>query len=206
MNIYGPIIQGFGLSIGLIIAIGAQNSFVLRQGLLRKHVFVTALISSLGDVILILIGISGVGSIIADNKLLINIALWGGAIFLFYYGIRSLKSALTENTLSKDRNPEISTTQKQAVTAAFAFSLLNPHAILDTVVLIGSVSSQYLGINKMLFGIGASFASVVWFFGLAYGAVWLNPMMEKPQAEKILDIIIGVIMISIGYSLIEKAL
>ncbi len=197
-----PLIQGLGLGASLIIAIGAQNAFVLRQGLKRRHMFVTAGISALGDAALITVGIAGLGSIIAGSSALTMLATWGGALFLLYYGVRSFKSAINPESMTIEPNNQPGTTLYGSALAAVGFSLLNPHVYLDTVVLIGSVGAKYPGNARLLFGAGAVMASFIWFFGLAYGAAKLSPLFERPIVWRILDIIIGGVMWAIALSLI----
>lgn len=186
----------------MIIAIGAQNAFVLRQGLKRRHMFATAGVSSLGDAVLIVVGLAGLGTIIAGSTTLTRLATWGGATFLLYYGARSFKSAFTTSGLTVEENKQPSTTLYSSVLATVGFSLLNPHVYLDTVVLIGSVGAQYPGQERILFGVGAVAASFLWFFGLVYGAARLSPLFERPGVWRILDIFIGGVMWAIAASLI----
>lgn len=203
MNFNWPIyLKGVSLSAGLIIAIGAQNAFVLRQGIKRHHVFITALISSLGDVILISIGILGAGTLIAGNQNLRIIAEWGGAAFLFYYGLRSFLSSFQTQNDENHKFKEVKSA-KDAILSSLAFSFLNPHAILDTVVLIGGIGGQFREQERIWFGLGAASASMIWFFGLAYGAAWLTPIFQNPQTSKVLDRIIGLIMWGIAITLLN---
>jgi L-lysine exporter family protein LysE/ArgO len=197
-------IQGFGLGAGLIVAIGAQNAFVLRQGLKRQYVFITASICTLCDAILIALGVGGLGTIIASTPLLTAIATWGGAAFLLFYGFRSFRSALSAGKL--EASPEHVTTLRNTILAVMAFSLLNPHVYLDTVVLVGSIGAHYPANERIAFALGAMSASLTWFFGLAYGAAWLAPLFRHPLTWKILDCLIGCIMWTIAISLIRSAL
>lgn len=198
-------IQGFGLGAGLIVAIGAQNAFVLRQGLKRQYVFVTASICTLCDAILIALGVGGLGAIIASTPLLTAIATWGGVAFLLFYGFRSFRSALSAGKLEASTSSEHVTTLRNTILAVMAFSLLNPHVYLDTVVLVGSIGAHYPGNERVAFALGAMSASLTWFFGLAYGAAWLAPLFRHPLTWKILDCLIGCIMWTIAISLIRSA-
>ena len=194
--------QGFIFGIGLIIAIGSQNAFILRQGITRKFVFATALISSVADTILIYLGVGGLGSIISQNTILLLIAKWGGFIFLLLYGYQSFKKVFSvhnENTPLLENQP---TTLKTTILASLGFSLLNPHVYIDTVVLIGSLGAQYPIVDRPDFALGASIASFVWFFSLAFGATKLAPIFEKPIADRILNILIGIIMFSVAFGLV----
>ncbi len=199
------LLQGFGLGAGLIIAIGAQNAFVLRQGLERHHVFATAAICTLCDMTLIALGVGGMGSLVTRLPALAAAASWGGAVFLLLYGARSFRAAISPGALSTAGAadpPALGAT----LLAALGFSLLNPHVYLDTVVLIGSVGARFPPDQRVGFGAGAMLASTVWFFGLAYGAAQLAPLFRRPAAWRVLDVVIGVTMWAIAISLIRDAL
>ncbi len=196
-----PLMQGFGLGAGLIIAIGAQNAFVLRQGLTRSYVFITALICALCDAVLIALGVGGVGTLITRNPGLTTFARWGGAAFLFWYGARAFWSALKPSALDA-ADASHSASLRGTVLTVLALSLLNPHVYLDTVVLLGSIGGQYPADERLTFALGAMLASWCWFFGLAYGAAWLAPLFRRPVAWRILDAGIGCIMWAIAASLI----
>lgn len=196
------IVKGFFLSATLIIAIGAQNAFVLRQGLTRRHVFATALVCSLSDAFLISLGVAGAGAVFASSPLLTAIATWGGAIFLVVYGLRSFWSALRPNSLKAARGDSQPQTLRATILAALAFSYLNPHVYLDTVVLLGSIGANFPAVERPLFAIGAMSASFVWFFSLAYGAAWLAPLFRRPIVWQVLDVLIGLIMWAIAASLL----
>lgn len=196
-------LQGFGLSAGLIIAIGAQNAFVLRQGLKRRHVFATAFICALCDLTLIVLGVAGFGTLIAESDLLTQIATWGGAAFLFYYGFRSFRSALQPGTLNVETVSQRPTRLRETVLATLAISLLNPHVYLDTVVLLGSIGASYPADQRLWFALGAAATSMTWFFGLAYGAMWLTPLFQRPLAWRILDVLVGCVMWAIAISLLR---
>jgi L-lysine exporter family protein LysE/ArgO len=201
-----PLIQGYGLGASLIIAIGAQNAFVLRQGLKRQYVFVIAALCTLCDATLILLGVGGLGAIITALPVLTLVTTWGGALFLLVYGFRSFKAALQTEKLDVHAASKEPTRLRDVVLSVFAFSLLNPHAFLDTVVLIGSVGTHYPSSERLLFAFGAMLASLTWFFALAYGARWLAPLFRSPRAWKILDCFVGCVMWSIAAVLIWNAL
>lgn len=196
-----PFVEGWGTSSGLIISIGAQNAFVLKQGILRNYVFITALICSFIDATLISLGVGGFGAILTSNILLLSLARWGGAAFLAYYGFRSFRSALKTESLKLDRNAKPPNLKVTLITL-FALSLLNPHVYLDTVVLLGSIGAQFPGHERLYFALGAMLASFTWFFTLGYGARYLGPLFQKPIAWKILDFLIGCIMWAIALSLL----
>ena len=198
-----PLLQGFALGASLIVAIGAQNAFVLRQGLKRLHVFITAAICTLCDAVLIILGVGGLGTIIASNHTISLIATWGGAVFLLYYGLRSFRSAFfTKETLDAASSTTQVVRVRDTILAVLAFSLLNPHVYLDTVVLVGSIGAHYPLTQRLWFAVGATLASFTWFFGLAYGAAWLAPLFKRPLAWRILDALVGCIMWIIAGSLI----
>ena len=196
------LLKGFATGAGLIIAIGAQNAFVLSQGLLLRFRFSIALCCSLIDAVLIAAGVGGMGVLISGNPLFAKLAAWGGIIFLGAYGLRSFWSAIRPGTLDSDSRGVSSL--GAALSTALAISLLNPHVYLDTVVLLGSIAASESGSGRLWFAIGAMTASFVWFFSLAYGAAYLVPLFKKPQSWRILDASIGVVMWAIAASLFSK--
>lgn len=194
-------LEGCATGAGLIIAIGAQNAFVLKQGILKNHVFITALICSLIDAILISIGVGGFGALLATNVLLLSLAKWGGAVFLIYYGFRSFRAVFKSESLHLERGSE-RPGLKVTLLTALALSLLNPHVYLDTVVLLGSIGAQFSGSQRLFFALGAMTASFAWFFTMGYGARYLAPLFQRPIAWKILDFLIGCVMWTIAFSLV----
>lgn len=191
---------GFRLGLSLILAIGPQNALVLRQGLLRQHVFAVALFCAISDAILIVIGVGGF-SLAADALPWLPVLLrWGGVAFLLCYGARAIYSAIfSDAALRADRGRAASL---QAVIATMAaMTWLNPHVYLDTVVLLGSVSAQFPG-QERGFALGAVTASFVFFFSLAYGARLLAPLFARPLAWRFLDALVGLMMWSIALTLI----
>lgn len=199
-----PFLKGMGIGAGLIIAIGAQNAYVLTQGLRRNNQYLIAALCSLIDALLITIGVAGMGVLITSNPLLLDLAVWGGALFLFVYGFRAFRSALNPAGLmaEQDRGPD---TLIKAVLTTLAVSLLNPHIYLDTVVLLGSIGGQYPAETRIWFGLGAVVSSFVWFFSLSLGAQWLAPLFRRPKAWRILDSFIGIVMWVIAISLVIQA-
>lgn len=198
--IYGSALEGFLLGGGLIVAIGAQNAFILRQGLLRQHVFVLCLIASATDALLIFAGIAGVGKLVQVNPSLLFVVTLGGAVFLAVYSFMAARRALNPAALkAADRGAG---TLSKAIAVLLAFTFLNPHVYLDTVLLVGGVSAQYRGPEKTLFAVGAMTASFVWFFCLGYGARWLTPLFENPRAWQVLDAIIAIVMALLSISLL----
>lgn len=198
--------QGLGLGGGLIVAIGAQNAYVLRQGLRREFALSVATVCFLCDVGLIAAGAGGFGSLVAAFPALTTIAAWGGAAFLAWYGLRALRSALRPGALEADGGPARIGSRGRAVMTALALSLLNPHVYLDTVVLIGGIAGQYALPERPWFAAGAMSASLLWFYGLVVGARWLAPLFRKPAAWRILDLVIAAVMWSIALSLVRTAL
>jgi L-lysine exporter family protein LysE/ArgO len=193
MELITPILQGFLLGMGLIIAIGAQNAFVLRQGLMRQHVFAVALVCATCDSSLILVGVTGIGGLIATSGTFMVATTWGGVLFLGYYGLRSFRSALRPGSLGA-ANGVGQLTLRATVLSALSFSLLNPHVYLDTLVLVGSVGGHYPADLRPLFALGAMAASTIWFFGLSYGAGLLTPYFSRPATWRVLDMFVGCVM------------
>jgi L-lysine exporter family protein LysE/ArgO len=196
--------KGFGVGAGLIVAIGAQNAFVLSQGIRRNHEIVIPLTCSICDSILITLGICGVGSMVASNPGLAKVTAWGGALFLFWYGLNALRSAMRPGSLQA--NKQVSGTLKATIAATLGLTLLNPHVYLDTMVLIGTIGSQFMGEERRLFAMGAILASFVWFFGLSMGGRVLAPLFQRPMAWRILDSLVGITMWSIAASLVAQTL
>jgi L-lysine exporter family protein LysE/ArgO len=192
MKLLAAAVAGFLLGGSLIVAIGAQNAFVLRQGLRRKFVFPICLVCALADAALIAAGIAGLGTLVAQSGRVIQLVTIGGALFLFAYGVRSFFRALKPEAMevSSERADRLVT----ALAACLAFTFLNPHVYLDTVLLIGSLSGRYAGATRLAYGVGATAASFVWFFGLGYGAALLAPVFADRRAWRVLDVLIGVVM------------
>lgn len=194
-------LKGLLLGGSLIMAIGLQNAFVLKQGLTNSHVFATALTASLIDIILIFMGVIGIGALTEQVPGLLIAMKYGGAAFLFIYGGLAFNKARKTNALDLTTAPKSGL--KETILLLTGFSLLNPHVYLDTVILIGSISAQYGDTGRYWFGAGAATASWVWFFALAYAGRVLAPLFAKPRAWQILDILIGVIMWALAISLLR---
>ena len=197
-------LTGFILGFSLILAIGAQNSFVLRQGLMGRHVFTVALFCSLSDALLISIGVAGI-SIFLNNYIdLFSDWLFGiSAIWLTVYGLMRLKDAAKGKSalvIESASTNELISTLSFLVVLTFA----NPHVYLDTVILIGSVSQQFPGNIKVAYVLGASLASFVFFFSLAYGAKFLSPIMQKPLSWQLLDGFIAFVMFSLAIKMVPS--
>lgn len=183
----------------LIIAIGAQNAWVLAQGLRRQYHWMIAGLCALVDLTLICLGMLGLGALLSQSELLMSIALWGGIGFLLVYGARSLKAAFKPGALEASKSTI--TSRKSAILTTLAVSLLNPHVYLDTVILLGSIGNQVEVELRPWFTMGAVGASILWFFSLSLGARWLAPLFQKPIAWRVLDAGVGLIMWSIAWSL-----
>ncbi|MBS0651778.1 MAG: amino acid transporter [Verrucomicrobia bacterium] len=203
MTAYLALLKGFLTGAGLIIGIGAQNAFVLKQGLKKNHVFATALFCSVSDVLLIAIGIGGLGEILTHNATLFFIAKWGGAAFLFWYGFRAFRSVFHSESLQASQSHEpASHSLKKTLLILAALTFLNPHVYLDTIVILGSIGSQFEDHLRLYFAIGVVIASFGWFFGLCYGARLLSPVLKKPSSWKVIDGIVGCMMWAIALSLL----
>lgn len=191
---------GFSIGLSLIVAIGAQNAFVLRQGLRNEHVAAVALTCALSDVLLIFFGVSGFRQVLASAPWIDPLMRYAGAAFLLWYGARSLRSAVTGSS-GLVVTTGLSLPFTTVIGTCLAFTWLNPHVYLDTVVLVGTLSTRFPG-EELVFASGASTASFVFFFSLAYGATFLRPLFAKPLAWRILDTAIAAIMWTIAVTLL----
>ena len=198
---FSAFLTGFFLGLSLIVAIGAQNTFVLRQGILGQHVFYVALFCAVSDTLLISIGVAGL-SFFLHNFIIQNSNILFGltAVWLTGYALIRLRSALKSNKIIEI---EVSTLKDlfPTISSAAILTFLNPHVYLDTMILIGSISQQFSGFNKISYALGAILASFIFFFILAYGARLLNPIMQQPSSWKILDSLIALIMFTISFQL-----
>ncbi|SMB95802.1 LysE/ArgO family amino acid transporter [Deinococcus hopiensis] len=199
-----PFLRGLTLGLSLIVAIGPQNAFVLRQGLTRQYAFLAALVCSLADSLLITFGVLGVGALLARHSALTVLGTLAGASFLLWYGWRAFQAARTPGALEAEGQSV--TTPSTLVATAAAFSLLNPHALLDTVVLIGGASASLDAVGRQAFLVGTILASWLWFFGLALAGRQLAPLMRNPRAWQVLDVLIGVMMWAIAAGLVLNGL
>lgn len=193
-------LAGLGFGLSLIVAIGAQNAYVLRQGLRKEHIFVIVAICALSDALLIAVGVAGLGAVIQQVQwLLLLIELIGG-VFLCTYGVMAAKRAWKPEVLNTDTGGK-AVSLKVAIGTALALTYLNPHVYLDTVLLLGSIAGTYEE-NRWWFAIGAMLGSVIWFSTLGFGARLLDPVFKKPAAWRVLDAIIALVMFSLGMSLL----
>ncbi len=191
----GPVVflQGLALSLGLIVAIGAQNAFVLRQGLRREHVGTVVAFCAVADAALITAGVMGMAQALGDNQGLTRALALAGAAFLAAYGWRALRRARHPQAL-KPADGHEGLSRGTALAQAAAFTLLNPHVYLDTVLLVGSIGAQQPAALRAWFVAGASAASLLWFGLLGFGARWLAPWFARPRAWQALDTLIGLTM------------
>lgn len=192
-------LQGLGIGFSLIIAIGAQNAFVLKQGLKQQSVFWVCTVCALSDSILIVFGITGFSILLQQHPNIIQFAKWGGAIFLCWYGLQHAIQVFKSEQVLKASESEENHLIK-IIGICLALTWLNPHVYLDTVILLGSIASQFQ--DKWLFGLGAITASWVFFFSLGYGARFLILIFENPKSWKVLDAMITCVMWGIAVSLL----
>ncbi|WP_290698593.1 LysE/ArgO family amino acid transporter [Amphritea sp.] len=187
-----PFFTGLATSAGLIIAIGAQNAFVLSQGVRREHHWPIAALCSFIDAVLITLGIAGMGVLIGQSEVTLQLITWGGALFLFWYGANALRSAFRDEVLDLSENQFSGL--RSALLTTLALSLLNPHVYLDTVVLLGGIGGQYPEYDRYWFGAGAALFSFLWFFSLSLGARWLAPLFRRPVSWRVLDGLVCLMM------------
>ncbi len=195
-------LAGFFLGLSLIVAIGAQNAFVLRQGLQGRHVLAICLTCAASDALLIAAGVGGFATMISSIGWLDPLLRYGGATFLAFYGLRSLRSAASGNSALTVRG-DAEQSLAAALVTCLALTWLNPHVYLDTVVLLGSISTRYPG-KEFAFAAGATSASFLFFFSLGYGARLLRPLFARPAAWRLLDGLIALVMGTIVFNLVSS--
>jgi L-lysine exporter family protein LysE/ArgO len=193
-------LTGLLTGLSLIVAIGAQNAFVLRQGLAREHVGTVVAICAVADTLLICAGVAGIGTVVERAPAAIDVVRWLGVAFLTWYGVSSLLRARHAGSLTAG-NGEHSLTRRGAAVRVVALTFLNPHVYLDTVLLLGSLAAHQGADGRWWFALGASLASVVWFAGLGYGARLLSPLLARQRAWQVLDVLIGLTMLLIALQL-----
>lgn len=194
---------GFFSGLALIIAVGSQNAFVLRQALRREHRLPIAAICIAADTTLIFAGVAGLGALIQAHAGLLSLVRYGGAAFLLVYGAMALRRAWQGGQLLVASGACM--TRWGAILACLGFTFLNPHFYLDTVILLGALANQHGDDGRWIFGYGAALASLLWFVALAYGASYLAPLFRKASSWRVLDTLIGVTMLSLALSLLIQA-
>ncbi len=199
MSIY---LTGMGTGAGLIIAIGAQNAFVMNQGIRKEFILMVPLVCALCDAILITAGVAGLGVLIERSPLLLKAASWGGGAFLLWYGFKSVRSAFVRRE-GMSAQGEGGRSRRQVLLMTLAITLLNPHVYLDTVVLLGSIGNSFPSTGRVLFALGAVSASFLWFFILSLGAVRLAPLFRRPGTWIVLNLLIGLVMWRIAWGLVS---
>ena len=202
---FGTFSQGMALGLGLIVAIGSQNAFVLRQGLRREHVGSVVLFCAVADALLIAAGVWGMAQALGESPQLARALALAGAAFLALYGWRALRRARQSHQLQA-AGGMASLGLSAALAQAAAFTLLNPHVYLDTVLLVGSIGAQQPAPLQVWFIAGAGSASALWFSTLGFGARWLAPLFARPVAWRLLDALIGVTMFVLAAMLVRHAL
>jgi L-lysine exporter family protein LysE/ArgO len=192
--------QGFALGGSLIVAIGVQNVFVLRQAFLKTHVLPVVLFCAMADAVLVFMGALGLGALVRGSDMALRVIAFGGAAFLFWYGLQATMRAMRPGRLEADNGG--AQTPRQAIATVAAVTLLNPHVYLDTVVLVGGISASYPPGDQLWFVIGVIVASFSWFFALGYGGRALAPLFRSPRAWQIFDLIIAGIMWLLAWRLV----
>lgn len=204
MTIFTPFLSGFLISAALILAIGAQNLFVLRQGLRGEHVGMIVLFCGMADTLLIGAGVGGVGTFLAAIPQLGRLLSLFGAAFLAWYGMKALRRTMVPQMMHADISGSISL--GKALTATAAFTFFNPHVYLDTVLLIGTAGAAQPAGLRPIFVAGAACASFSWFAALGYGARLLQPLFARPGAWRVLDALVGIVMLGLAVALLMPLL
>ena len=193
-------VAGLLTGLSLIVAIGAQNAYVLRQGLAREHIGLVVAICALSDVVLITAGVAGIGRIVAAAPWAIDLVRWLGVAFLTWYGVSSLLRARRTETLHAD--DRVTASRRGVAVRALALTWLNPHVYLDTVLLLGTIANQHGSPGRWWFAVGACLGSILWFSGLGFGARYASRWLSNPRAWQVLDVLIGLTMLGIAASLV----
>ncbi|MUK02240.1 amino acid transporter [Vibrio cholerae] len=192
---------GFAAGLTLIVAIGSQNAFVLRQGLRRSHVVLVVVVCSLSDLVLIALGVGGLGMVIERLPVLLEVVRWAGAVFLTGYALLAARRALRGEAFDASDGRR-SMSWRAALGTSLALTWLNPHVYLDTVLLLGSLASSHGTAGKWWFAAGAGLGSIVWFTALGVGARYLTPLFRRRSAWRVLDALIAVVMLTLAVTLI----
>ncbi len=195
-----PLLTGLLTGLTLIVAIGAQNAFVLRQGLAREHIGAVVAVCAISDVVLILAGVAGIGTVVEQAPWALTLVRWLGVAFLTWYAVSSLRRARRPEALLAANG--VRTSSRRAVVGrAVALTWLNPHVYLDTVLLLGSIANHQGPSGRWWFALGAAVASLLWFTGLGYGARLASGVLSSPRAWQVLDVAIGLVMLAIAVRL-----
>ena len=192
--VLAPVLAGLFAGFSLIVAIGAQNAFVLRQGVARDPIGLVVAICAVSSLLLIFAGVTGVGALVERHPLALKVLTWGGAAYLLWFGVRSLLSARHPKTLVAGAP----VAKASVAGTALALTWLNPHVYLDTVLMLGNLSASHGPTGKWWFGAGAGVASVVWFTGLGYAAGLASRWFSRPRTWQVLDVVIGIVMITLA--------
>jgi len=194
---------GFLTGLSLIVAIGAQNAYVLRQGILREHVPVVVAVCAVSDLVLILVGVSGIGAVVDRAPVLLDVVRWFGVVFLLWYAALALRRALSTEALSASGDSSRAESSGRVAGRAMALTWLNPHVYLDTVLLLGSIAATHDGVpgGRWWFAAGAGLASIVWFNGLGFGARRLAPLLARPGSWQVLELGIAATMLFVAVQL-----
>ncbi|MFD3509790.1 LysE/ArgO family amino acid transporter [Nocardia sp. NPDC058666] len=194
-------LSGLGFGLSLIVAIGAQNAFVLRQGVRGQHVLPVIAVCVVSDIVLIGVGVAGFGAIVESFPAIVTVARYAGALFLLGYAVIAARRALRSSTLIAD-SAGTSVTVGATVLTCLAMTWLNPHTFLDTVVLLGSFASTYASPDRWFLAGGAMLGSVIWFLALGYGSRRLGPLFARPGSWRVLDSLIAVVMLALALGLL----
>lgn len=193
------LLVGFVTGLGLIVAIGAQNAFVLRQGLRREHVLAVVVVCSASDALLITAGVAGLGALVGAHPAAVDVTRYGGAAFLTGYAVLAARRALNPRGMTPSEQAPASLSA--VLLTCLGFTFLNPHVYLDTIVLLGSLGAQH-GDDRWMFVVGAALASITWFVALGYGARWLSRFFARPRSWQVLDGVIAAIMLALAAMLL----
>lgn len=202
MSVFAPLLAGLGTGLSLIVAIGAQNAFVLRQGVRREHVSGVVLVCAGSDAVLIFAGVAGVGVLVSTAPWVLVVARWAGAAFLGAYAVLALRRALRPAALTAgDSSPA---SRASVLGTAVALTWLNPHVYLDTMVLLGTIASAHGEHARWVFGAGAVLGSMIWFPLLGYGARVLARFFARPSSWRVLDCVVAAIMVAVAAGLLLR--
>ena len=200
-----PLVTGFAIGLGMIIPIGVQNAYVLNQGIKRHYHMTVAMICILCDALLLTFGVYGGAVLLTSHPTVAAVITWGGVIFLLYFGSSMIKKAIVYQP-SEEQKVWSKKGRSMVIATTFAIALLNPHLYLETIMILGSLSGQYVGDEKFMFLMGTIAASVVWFFTLAAGAAKMSPWLAKPNVERGINLFAGIMVLGIAFGLVYSVL